>query len=91
MYLGVRGRRRRKGLNKEPLVSRKWLFGANCSAEIRSANAGEESETDLDVELSDHNWVNSECSLVILFLGFISSRLRNRSSLTSLLADNLLS
>lgn len=33
-------------LIKEPLVSRKCLLGTDCSAQIRSASAGEESEAD---------------------------------------------
>lgn len=45
----------------------------------------------IDMEPSDHNWVISECPLCMVFSGLVSSRLRNRSSHTSLLADSLLS
>lgn len=52
-------------LIREPLVSRKCLFGTDCSEEIRIASAGEESEADHDMEPSVHNL--SECPLCILF------------------------
>lgn len=75
---------------KEPLVSRKCLFGTDCLEEIVwSASAGEESEADHDMEPSVHNI--SECPLCIFFSGLVSNRLRNRSSHNSLLADSLLS
>lgn len=74
---------------KEPLVSRKCLFGTDCLEEIRGANAGEESEADHDMEPSVHNI--SECPLCILFSGLVSSRLRNTSYHIFQLADSLLS